>query len=223
MMELEKQLSPAELEIYETNIRRLRYDDRDAIMYQNMLDHLWSYVVGKKRIEDQSLIYEEYTRWNLQMIDKVLYHPHDLPYANIRRCYQSILELIRQDPQAGLAQLTLIGKESFSYDGKPAKLRMDARGNVFRPMSKLFVIYNFAKYYQAHGMQEELQAVKEEYSYAFTSFQDGEHNSHDQYLTEQMEIFHDRIIYPVEEKVYKIPWGPKDFYLYYDENSYVLL
>ena len=218
---LADQFSPQDRELYESHLRRLRYDDRDCVMYQNMLDFLWPYVTGKIVIEEQDLIYEEYTRWNMQMIRKVLYHDHDLPYANIRRCYQSILELIRHKPEDGLEQLKAIGRESFSYDGKAAKLRMDARGRVYRPMSKLFVIYNYAKYYQKHGMEEELAGLKESYPYAFTSFGDQEHAEHDRYLIEQMEILADKIIYPVEERCYKIPWGPKDFYLYYDEHSYI--
>ena len=212
-----------EMERYETLLRRIGYDDRDFIMYQDMLDFLWPYVIGDKWTSDLELICEEYSHWNMQMIKKVLYHDHDIPYANIRRCYQTIVELIRDDPEAGRKQLEDIGTESFSYDGIAPKVRMDARGRVFRPMSKLFLIYNFAKYYQKHGMEGELNQLKDIYPYAFKRFDDEEHRSHDQFLTEQMENLSDRLIYPIDEKVYKIPWGPRDFFLFYDENSFISL
>lgn len=216
-------LSLADLEAYETHIRRLKYDDRDCIMYENMLHFLWDFVIGKKQYDPMEEIYEEYSRWNHQMITKVLYQDHALPYANIQRCYQSIIELLRHDPKTGRASIDEIGRESFSYDGLAPKIRMDASGRIFRPMSKLFVLYNYAKYYKKHHLEAELESLKEDYSFAFTCFEDGKHDAHDHYLEEQMEALSDKIIYPIEEKVYKIPWGPKDFYLYFDENSYIAL
>ncbi|MDO4977425.1 MAG: hypothetical protein Q4E53_09215 [Eubacteriales bacterium] len=216
-------LNPTDLEQYETHIRRLRYDDRDCIMYENMLHFLWDFVIGKKDYEPMEEIYEEYSFWNHQMIKKVLYQDHAHPYANIQRCYQSIIELLRQKPQAGRECIDAIGKESFSYDGLAPKIRMDASGRIFRPMSKLFVLYNYAKYYEKHGMKNELEALKNDYPFAFTQFDDEEHRAHDLYYKEQMEVLQDKIVYPIEEKVYKIPWGPKDFYLYFDENSYIAL
>ncbi len=223
MNRISELFEPGERDQYQSHIRRLKYDDRDYVMYKNMLDFLWEYVVGHKNFEDMELIYEEYSKWNMAIIDKVLYHDHDLANANIRRCYQSILELVRNRPEAALEQIRLIGKESFSYDGKPPKIRMDARGRVFRPMSKLFVLYNIAKYYKYHGRIEEMKAFMKEYPYAFTIFDDEDHKSHDQYYREQFEVLCQKIIYPIDEKVYKIPWGPKDFYLYFDDNSYILL
>ena len=221
MSEIRECFDTKEKERYETLLRRIGYDDRDFIMYQDMLDFLWPYIIGDKWTSDLKLICEEYSHWNMQMIEKVLYHDHDIPYANIRRCYQTIVELIRHDPEAGRKQLEDIGTESFSYDGIAPKVRMDARGRVFRPMSKLFLIYNFAKYYQKHGMEGELKQLKDTYPYAFKRFDDEEHRSHDQFLSEQMEDLSDRLIYPIDEKVYKIPWGPRDFFLFYDENSFI--
>lgn len=223
MSRISECFDPKERERYETLLRRIGYDDRDFIMYQDMLDFLWPYIIGHKMTSHQDSIYEEYSHWNMQMIEKVLYHDHDIPYANIRRCYQTIVELIRHDPEAGKKQLEAIGAESFSYDGIAPKVRMDARGRVYRPMSKLFLIYNFAKYYQKHGMEGELNQLKDTYSYAFKTFDDEEHMAHDRFLSEQMEDLSDRLIYPIEEKVYKIPWGPRDFFLYYDENSFISL
>lgn len=208
-------------EQYDTHIRRLNYDDRDCIMYENMLKFLWDFIIGKKPFEDAEALYQEFTRWNMQMIEKVLYHDHSVPYANIRRCYQSIADLLQEAPECALEQVRLMGKDTFSYDGMAPKTRMDAHGRIFRPMSKLFIIYNIAKYYKHHGMLSQLQSLEEEYAYAFTRFGDPEHQAHDRYLEEQMEILADKIIYPIEEKVYKIPWGPKDFYLYFDQDSYI--
>ena len=214
---------PKEKERYEVLLRRIGHNDRDYIMYQDMLEFLWPYIIGGEWPSGQNHFCEEYTHWNMQMIRKVLYHDHDIPYANIRRCYQTVVELIRHDPEAGRKQLEAIGTESFSYDGIAPKERMDARGRVYRPMSKLFLIYNFAKYYRKHGMEGELNQLKDTYSYAFKRFDDEEHKSHDQFLTEQMEDLSDRLIYPIDEKVYKIPWGPRDFFLFYDENSFIPL
>lgn len=212
-----------EKERYEALLRRIRYDDRDCIMYQDMLDFLWPYITGEKWTGHRDLLCEEYTRWNMQMIRKVLYHDHDIPYANIRRSYQTIVELIRHDPEAGRKQLDAIGTGSFSYDGTAPKVRMDARGRVYRPMSKLFLIYNFAKYYRKHGMEEELEELRDTYSYAFKTFDDEEHQAHDQFLASQMEELSDCLIYPIEESVYKLPWGPRDFYLYFDDHSFIPL
>ena len=45
-------------EQYETYLRRIRYDDRDTVMYENMLRFLWDYVIGKKSVEDYKGILE---------------------------------------------------------------------------------------------------------------------------------------------------------------------
>ena len=63
----------------------------------------------------------------------------------------------------------------------------------------------------------------EELQYAFKVFDDEEHRMHDQFLSEQMDDLSDRLLYPIDEKVCKIPWGPRDFFLYYDENSFISL
>lgn len=222
-MNISELMDLSDREMYESHLRRLKYDDRDYVMYENMLNFLWDFIVGRKTFSQMDLIYDEYTKWNKQMITRVLYHDHDCAEANIRRCYQSILELIRHNPVAGIEELKAIGTEPFSYDGKAPKIRMDARGRIFRPMSKLFVLYNYAKYFMKHDMIEELKDLKQTYPYAFTSFGDADHQAHDRYLEEHMDILKDKIVFPIEEKVYKIPWGPKDFYLYFDDNSYINL
>ena len=91
-------------EKYEACLRRLRYDDRDVNMYEGMLDFLWPYVVSPGSLSDERGLLAEYTKWNMQMIEKCYYHlPHDLPYANIRRAYQSIVHLRDGNLDAGLA------------------------------------------------------------------------------------------------------------------------
>ncbi len=223
MKEITEMLNDREKDAYATNLRRLSYDDGDYVMYKNMLDFLWPFVIGEKEAEDKEPFCREFTRWNMGLVEKTLYHEHDIPYAQIRRCYQTIADLAAGDPAAGRKQLEIIGTDNFSTDGLAPKLRMDNRGRVFRPMSKLFIIYNFAKYYLKHDMAVELEELKMAYPYAFTVFDDEEHKSHDQFYKEQMEDSSDRIYYPISERVYKIPWGPKTFYLFTDEKSFILL
>lgn len=73
-------------EQYDTYIRRIHYDDRDAVMYEKMLHFLFPYIVEERGIEDKEGLMEEYIHWNGQLIEKCLYHlPHDIPYINICR------------------------------------------------------------------------------------------------------------------------------------------
>ena len=222
MKEISDMLTEAQKEQYSTHLRRLGYDDGDYIMVKNMLDFLWDFITGKIQVEDTDPFCREYIRWSNHMLDKVLFHEHDQPYADICRCYQTVVCLAGHDPDEGYRILGSIRSDTFSSDGLAPKLRMDNRGRVFRPMSRLFILYNFAKYYQKHGMTAELERLKSSYEYAFTEFDDEEHKAHDQYLKEQLDDLSDRLIYPVSERVYKTPWGPREFYLFSDENSYIL-
>ena len=40
-------------EQYDTYIRRIHYDDRDAVMYEKMLHFLFPYIVEERGIEDK--------------------------------------------------------------------------------------------------------------------------------------------------------------------------
>lgn len=208
---------------YEACLRRLRYDDRDVNMYEGMLDFLWPYVVSPGSLSDERGLLAEYTKWNMQMIEKCYYHlPHDLPYANIRRAYQSIVHLRDGNLDAGLAVLDAIGQESFQYDGKAPKLLMMKNGKRFQPVSKLFLLYNYEKVLRKiEGAKAD--AFRKKYAFAFTIFADGEHEEHDQFLKMQLEQNKDCIFYPVFERIYKIPWGPADFYLYFEEGKNIPL
>ncbi|MFR8999634.1 MAG: hypothetical protein ACLVIY_03520 [Anaerobutyricum soehngenii] len=67
-------------EQYDTYIRRIHYDDRDAVMYEKMLHFLFPYIVEERGMEDRLGLMEEYIHWNEQLIEKCLYHlPHDVP------------------------------------------------------------------------------------------------------------------------------------------------
>ena len=61
------------------------------------------------------------------------------------------------------------------------------------------------------------------YPFAFTQFGDGEHEEHDRFLHEQLHVYADRIFYPVFERVYKLPWTPADFYMYFEEDKSIPL
>ena len=47
-------------EQYDTYIRRIHYDDRDAVMYEKMLHFLFPYIVEERGIEDKEGLMEEY-------------------------------------------------------------------------------------------------------------------------------------------------------------------
>ena len=64
-------------EQYDTYIRRIHYDDRDAVMYEKMIHFFFPYIVEERGIEDRVGLMEEYIHWNEQLIKKCLYHlPH---------------------------------------------------------------------------------------------------------------------------------------------------
>lgn len=210
-------------EQYESCLRRLRYDDRDVNMYEGMLDFLWSYVVSPGTLSDEKGMLAEYTKWNMQMIEKCYHHlPHNRPYANIRRAYQTIVYLRDGNLDAGLSLLDDIGKESFQYDGKAPKLLMIKNGKRYQPVSKLFLLYNYEKVLRKTE-EKKADAFRKKYDFAFTVFGDGEHEEHDQFLNMQLEQNKDCIFYPVFERIYKIPWGPTDFYLYFEEGKNIPL
>ncbi|MDO5146946.1 MAG: hypothetical protein Q4D60_08070 [Eubacteriales bacterium] len=205
-------------EQYRICLRRLEYDDRDVIMYEDMLEFLWQYVIRPGCLCDYEGLLREYTRWNLQMIQKCYYHPHDLAYANIRRSYQTVVCLLGGALSEGGKQFEKMGIESFRHDGRAPKLHMTKEGKVYRPASKLFLLYN---YYKVWKRRDEAQANrwKESYEYAFAVFGDEEHREHDAFLKSQMEEYEDLIFYPVFERIYKLPWKPKDFYLYWEPEA----
>ena len=212
-----------DLEQYKRCLGRMEYDDRDVIMYEKMLEFLWEYVIRPGCLADYRGVVAEYCRWNQQMIEKCYYHlPHDLPYANIRRAYQSVALLLAGRVSGGMQVLLDIGTERFQYDGKAPKLLMTKHGRRFVPMSKLFLIYN---YYKAllRINEQQAQEFKKMYPYAFTEFKDEEHAEHDRFLHEQLHTYADQIFYPVYERIYKLPWSPADFYMYFEEEKSIPL
>lgn len=212
-----------DLEEYKKCFGRIQYDDRDVIMYEKMLDFLWQYVVSPGCLNDYRGLLMEYARWNQQMIEKCYCHlPHDLPYANIRRAYQSVVYLPAGRLEEGQRVLAEIGTDHFQYDGKAPKLLMIKNGKRYVPVSKLFLLYNYYKVLKQMDEQRGEQ-WKEQYAYAFTRFGDEEHADHDQFLDEQLQVYSDCIFYPVFERVYKIPWNPADFYMYFEEEKSIPL
>lgn len=208
---------------YDTCLRRLNYDDRDVVMYENMLAFLWEYAVRPGCLADYRGLLSEYSRWNMQMIRKCYYHlPHDLPYANIRRAYESVIHLLDGKIEEGLLQLEAIGIENFHYDGRAPKLLMTKNGKRFVPVSKLFLLYNYYKVLKRMD-EEQAERFKGKYSFAFTDFGDGEHEEHDRFLHEQLDVYEDCIFYPVFERIYKMPWCPADFYMYFEEDRRIPL
>ena len=204
---------------YDTFLRRLHYDDRDAVMYENMLAFLWTYIIDPGSISDREGLLEEYSHWNLQMIDKCFYHlPHDLPYAGIRRAYQSLIHLFDGDLEAGLFQLACIGKEAFMQDGRPSRMHMTKQGKVYHPQSRLFLIYNYDKVLARKDPKLSDQ-LRQDYPYPFRMFADGRHEDHDRFLYDQLERYGQVIFYPEYERVYRVRGGAGDFFLYFDEEK----
>lgn len=209
-------------EKYDTCLKRIHYDDRDTVMYENMLRFLFSYIVDPGSIEDREGIMKEYTFWNEQLIDKCLYHlPHDLPYRNICRAYQSVVCLLAGKLEEGISQLQKMGNDAFSYDGKAPKIIMIQDGKRYEPMSKLFLLYNYAKAFRYLGMEQEEKELCSTFPHAFTLYGDEEHEEHDQFFHQQMEEYKDVIFYPVYQRVYKMRGGPADFYVYYDKDKFI--
>lgn len=204
-------------EQYDAYIRRIHYDDRDAVMYEKMLHFLFPYIVRESGIQDRQGIMEEYLHWNRQLIEKCLYHlPHDIPYINICRAYQSVVLLLAGEFEGGTEQLRKIGTENFQYDGKAPKVIMTQSGQIYKPMSKLFLLYNYAKVFKQRGMEAELESFQKEFPHAFTVYGDEEHAEHDLFYKEQVEQHKNVLFYPVYQRVYKVGRGLQDFFVYYD-------
>ncbi len=201
-------------EQYDAYKRQIFYDDRDATSYENMLNFLWKYIIEGLDDERQWIL-EDYTKWNHRLIEKSYCHDRDHPHVSIRRCYQTVIHLLDGNWDEGLRQLDMIA-ESFSYDAFAPKSIMVDSGKVYDPQSRMFILYNYAKYFKNHGLHAEYERLTESYPYAFTKFGDEEHEMHDRMLEEQMAWFKECYFYPVFSRLYKIPWGKREFYLYYD-------
>ena len=207
-------------ETYDKYITRIHYDDRDAASYENMLHFLWDIITGGDGPEDREGILEDYCHWNDQLRTKCFYHmPHDLPFANLRRAYQSVALLLLGEWKEGLDELLAIGEEAFSHDGKAPKVCMTGDGKVYRPMSRLFLIYNYARYFRSSGMVAEYQELTDHFPYAFRKFDDEEHEDHDNFLHAQLEEDLQGIVYPVFDRIYKQGRGPAEFFVYYEEGK----
>ena len=204
---------------YDKLVTRIQFDKRDAASYHNMLDFLWPYVIDQIHVEDREGLLEEYLHWNGQLMDICYVHlPHDLPYLNTRRAWQAVVCTLAGKTKEAQDMLSLIGDDHFQKDGYAPKKIMVADGTIYEPMSGLFPVYNLAKYYRHKGMVEEETSLRQHYDYAFTLFDDGDHDLHDQFLQDQMDTSRDKIFYPVFDRVYKIEFGQPDFYLFYDKD-----
>ena len=206
---------------YDKLVSRIHYDERDAVCYYNMLSFLWPYVIDKIHLEDREGILEEYIHWNGQLIDRCYYHPHDLPYVNARRAWQSVCCLLAGKTEEGEEMLDRIGQDRFEGDGLSPKLIMRQDGTRYEPMSRLFLIYNYAKYYRYHGMTEKEADLRSRYPYAFTRFDDGKHDDHDAFYESQMSEGKSLIYYPVFDRIYKVGFEEPDFYLFYDKDRQI--
>ena len=120
-----------------------------------------------------------------------------------------------------MEQLRKIGRENFQYDGKAPKSIMTQDGRVYNPVSKLFLLYNYAKVLKKKGMTEILEAFQQEFPYAFTVYGGAEHEEHDLFYREQIEQYKDVLFYPVYQRVYRVGRGARDFFVYYDVESNV--
>lgn len=58
---------------------------------------------------------------------------------------QSVVLLLAGKLEEGIEQLRKIGTENFQYDGKAPKVIMTQDGTIYKPVSKLFLLYNYAK------------------------------------------------------------------------------
>ena len=205
---------------YMALISRIRYDKGDAASYENMLNFLWNYVTDPDSLEDREGILEEYLHWSRQLCDRCYIHmPHDLPYVQIRKCYECTVLLFLGRTAEGEEVIREIGEESFQQDGPAPKAIMLQNGKIHRPMSRLFIIYNYAKYYSHFGMADALSSLKDRFAYAFTEFADGSHDSHDAFLKSQMEEDPPMISYPVYDRVYNMEGAGRGFYIYYDPEK----
>jgi len=208
---------------YDLYLRRIHSEERDAINYENMLSFLYEYVKRPDSLEDYEGVVSEYIHWNEMLIEKCFYHvPHDTPYMKARRAYETVACLLAGEYDQGEEQLQAIG-DAFMGDTLPPKIIMNARGTVYRQMSRNFLLYNYAKVYQKKGHEARLARLKETYSHAFSVYGDEEHKAHDDFYKDQMEDHADEIFYPVFSRIYKVPGGDREFFVYYDENQSIMI
>ena len=206
-------------EKYQMYLRRIHYEERDAINYENMLSFLYDYVKKPGCIEEYQDLLEEYEHWNEMLIEKCFNHlPHDTPYVKARRAYQSVVCLLAGDYEKGEEELRAIG-DAFASDQLPPKIIMTKNGTIYKQMSRLFLVYNYAKVYGKRKMAAELEKLKKSYPHAFRIYDDEEHEAHDAFYKSQMEEHEDVIFYPVFTRIYKVPGGEREFFVYFDESE----
>ena len=211
-------------ERYRTLVRRIRYDDGDAANYENMLRFLTLYLGQAGEREDYDEIVEEYLHWNGQLMDHCYNHmPHDRPYADLCLARQAVVELLGGDPWQGLDSLSLLDKVYFDSDGLAPKLHRTQDGTVYRPGSRLFLVYNFAKAFRFLADGEGEDRVRKLSPYAFKQFGDELHEAHDKELDQMMNLWSDRIFYPVFDRVYRTGRRGRECFLYYDPANWVSL
>ena len=114
-----------------------------------------------------------------------------------------------------------MGTENFQYDGKAPKVIMTQDGTIYKPVSKLFLLYNYAKVLKKKGDFEGLEAFKKEFPHAFTVYGDEGHTEHDLFYRQQVEQYEEVLFYPIYQRVYKAGRGPQDFFVYYDVEKSV--
>ncbi len=211
-------------EQYRTLVRRIRYDDGDAANYENMLRFLTVYLDKPGSGEDYQEILEEYIHWNGQLMDRCFYHmPHDRPYADLCLARQSVVELLAGDPGQALDTLTRLDQTYFSSDGLAPRIHRTQDGTIYRPCSRLFLVYNLAKAFSYLADVQGEDRVRDLCPYAFETFGDGDHDFHDQEYDRMMKDWSDRVFYPVFDRIYRLPALGSQCFLYYDPDSYVSL
>ena len=213
-----------EEERYRTLVRRIRYDDGDAANYENMLRFLTLYLNQAGEREDYEEILEEYLHWNGQLMDRCYYHmPHDRPYADLCLARQALVELLGGSPRQGLSSLSRLDPAYFATDGLAPKVHRTQDGTVYRPVSRLFLVYNFAKAFRYLGDAKGEDLVRQLSPHAFKEYEDGAHEAHDRELDQMMNLWSDRIFYPVFDRIYHVPGRGRECFLYYDPASWVSL
>ena len=98
---------------------------------------------------------------------------------------------------------------------------MTQDGTIYKPVSKLFLLYNYAKVLKKKGDFEGLEAFKKEFPHAFTVYGDEGHTEHDLFYKQQVEQYEEVLFYPIYQRVYKAGRGPQDFFVYYDVEKSV--
>ena len=209
---------------YRTLVKRIGYDKGDAANYENMLRFLTAYLEKAGESDDYEEILEELIHWNGQLMDRCVCHmPHDRPYADLCLFRQSVAELLGGDPRQGLKTLARLDKRYFATDGRAPRLHMTQDGTVWQPCSRLFPVYNLAKAFRAAQDGEGEDLLRQLSPYAFQVFGDGEHELHDKEYERMMNLWSDRIFYPVFDRIYRVLAVGSECFLYYDPARYVPL